>query len=111
MGSFKLGKMTLRSVFKKPETVCYPLEKKPQPEGLKGHVANDMGVCILCGICMKACPAGALAVDKKEGTWSIDRFKCVQCGACVRDCPKNCLTMEPDYASVALVKGTETFRA
>ncbi len=28
MGSFKLGKMTLGSLFKKPETVMYPLEKR-----------------------------------------------------------------------------------
>lgn len=103
--------MTLRSVFKKPETVCYPLETRPQPEGLKGHIANDMESCILCGICVKACPAGALAVDKKEGNWSIDRFKCVQCGACTRDCPKKCLSMEPDYAAVARAKGVETFHA
>ena len=36
MGAFKLGKMTFGSLFKKPETVLYPFEKKPQPEGLKG---------------------------------------------------------------------------
>lgn len=101
MGSFKLGGMTFGSLFKKPETVLYPFEQKPAPAGLKGHVANDASRCILCGICQKCCPAGAIVVEKKERTWSIDPFRCVQCGSCVRQCPKDCLTMEPTYTAVA----------
>ena len=97
MGSFKLGKMTLRSLFGKPETILYPIETKPAPAGLKGHIDNDIALCILCGICEKTCPAGALTVSKPDGTWAIDRFRCVQCGACTRACPKACLTMLPDY--------------
>ena len=33
MGSFKLGGMTFGSLFKKPETVLYPLETKTPPAG------------------------------------------------------------------------------
>ena len=51
MGSFKLGKMTLGGLFKKPETLMYPVETKTPPAGLKGHVVNDVDRCILCGIC------------------------------------------------------------
>lgn len=110
MGSFKLGKMTLRSLFGKPETVLYPMQTRPQPAGLKGHVANDVKTCILCGICEKRCPTGAIIVDKKGGSWSIDRFRCVQCGSCVRECPKACLTMEPDYAKPSASKGVDVSR-
>lgn len=110
MGSFKLGKMTMRSLFGKPETVLYPVQTRPQPEGLKGHVANDIDVCILCGICEKRCPTGAIVVDKKAGMWSIDRFRCVQCGSCVRECPKACLTMGPDYAKPSVSKGASIER-
>ena len=42
MGSFKLGKMTLGGLFKKPETLMYPVETKTPPAGLKGHVVNDV---------------------------------------------------------------------
>ena len=56
MGSFKLGKMTLRSLFGKPETVMYPLEKRDIPAGHRGTVEIDMAKCILCGICVKRCP-------------------------------------------------------
>lgn len=101
MGSFKLGKMTLKSLFGTPETTCYPIVEKEAPKGLKGQIQNDMDVCILCGICVKTCPAHALAVDKKGGTWEINRFSCVQCGSCVRACPKDCLTMDPSRVSIS----------
>ena len=80
MGSFKLGKMTLGGLFKKPETLMYPVETKTPPAGLKGHVVNDVDRCILCGICQKRCPCAAIVVDKPARTWTIDRFRCVQCG-------------------------------
>ncbi|MCI8469733.1 MAG: 4Fe-4S binding protein [Eggerthellaceae bacterium] len=101
MGSFKLGGMTLGSLFKKPETVCYPAEVKPAPKGLKGHVVVDADHCILCGICQKTCPCHTITVDKKARTWGINPFMCVQCGACVRACPKHCLAMDPAYTPVA----------
>ncbi len=109
MGTFKLGTMTLGSMFKKPETIQYPAQTRYVPEGLKGHIKNDMPRCILCGICEKRCPADALKVVKAERSWTINRFQCVQCGSCVRECPEHCLTMEPTYAPVALEMGTETY--
>ena len=36
MGSFKLGKMTLGGLFKKPETLMYPVETKT-PQGPCGE--------------------------------------------------------------------------
>lgn len=104
MGSFKLGTMTIKSVFSKPETILYPTIEKTAPEGLKGHIENDMALCILCGICERTCPAGALRVVKAENLWAIDNFACVQCGACTRACPKDCLTMEPSYFKPATKK-------
>ena len=109
MGSFKLGKMTLRSLFGKPETVLYPVQTRPMPEGLKGHVSNNIEECILCGICQKRCPCGAIAVDKAARTWTIDRFRCVQCGNCVRECPKACLSMKPAYAPPSTKKHVDVF--
>ncbi|HIS40781.1 MAG TPA: 4Fe-4S binding protein [Candidatus Aphodovivens avistercoris] len=101
MGSFKLGKMTLSGLFKKPETLLYPVQTKTPPAGLKGHVVNDPETCILCSLCQKRCPTGAIEVDKKGRTWAINRFRCVQCGSCVRECPKHCLEMDPAYAPCA----------
>ena len=109
MGGFKLGKMTLSGLFKQPETIQYPVQTKTPPPGLKGHVANDVANCILCGICQKRCPCGAITVDKPGRTWTIDRFRCVQCGSCVRECPKDCLTMEPTYTPPATSKHVDSF--
>jgi len=109
MGSFKLGKMTLGSMLKEPETVQYPTQKRAVPEGLKGHIVVAIDECILCGICMKRCPTSAITVDKGASAWSINRFRCIQCGFCVRECPSHCLTMEPGYASPATKKSVDTF--
>ena len=109
MGFFKLGKMTLGSLFKKPETICYPFESKTPPAGLKGHIVIDIETCILCGMCDRSCTADAIAVDKAARTWSVDPFRCIQCGYCVQVCPKKCLSMDPAYWSPASAKEPETF--
>ena len=109
MGSFKLGGMTLKSLFSKPETIQYPVQERYKPEGLKGHIAIDAETCILCGICQKTCPTGAIEVDKDGEAWRIDRFRCVQCGACWRACPKESLTMEPTYTAPSTQKSVESF--
>ena len=108
-GSFKLGKMTLRSLFKKPETVCYPVETRPQPEDLKGHIEIDIATCVLCQVCAKRCPTGAITVDKEHQTWTINRFDCIQCRTCVRECPHGCLSMLPDYQKPNMNKFSESY--
>lgn len=101
MGAFKLGKMTFGSLFKQPETVKYPFEKKPQPAGLKGHVVIDVDDCILCGMCERGCTTNCITVDRKARYWEIQPYQCVQCGYCITVCPKACLSMDPDYAPAA----------
>ncbi|MGI6105055.1 MAG: 4Fe-4S binding protein [Raoultibacter sp.] len=100
----KLSKMTLSSIFKRPETIQYPAQTRFVPDGLKGHIAIDIESCIFCGICEKRCPAGAITVDKPATSWSIDPFRCVQCNSCVYECPEDSLTMEPSYTAVAVEK-------
>lgn len=97
MGSFKLGKMTMRSLFKKPDTVCYPFEEKPLPPGMKGHIELAINKCTMCGICAKKCPSGTIVVNRMTEEWTIDPFDCIQCGVCVRECPHGCLTMAEGY--------------
>ena len=101
MRFMELGKMTLGSIFKKPETIMYPVQKKEPPAGLKGAIHNDVSNCILCGACARNCPADALVVDRNERTWQIDHFRCIMCNMCVRSCPKKCLEMTTVFPAVS----------
>lgn len=104
MGFFKLGSMTMGSLFKEPSTLRYPFETKEPPAGLKGRIVNDKERCILCGSCMRACTTGAIEVDRKGRTWSINPYRCVQCGYCITVCPTKCLSMDPHYSEAAREK-------
>lgn len=94
MGSFKLCGMTFGSLFKKPETLMYPFDKKEPYPNQKGHIVNEVEKCILCSMCQKACPCNCIVVNKAERTWEINPFLCIQCGSCVRVCPAKCLIMD-----------------
>lgn len=109
MGALKLGKMTFGSLFKKPETVLYPIETKPKPEGLKGHIEVDVNECILCGLCSRSCSTGCITVDRQAGTWQIFRLQCVQCGYCTTVCPKKCLSMKPNYMPATTQRLTDSY--
>ena len=67
--------------------------------GIKGAVEPQFIVanCIYCGACARVCPVGAIAVDRKNMTWTIDRLKCINCGRCVKACRKSALRGEVGY--------------
>ena len=49
--------------------------------------------CLFCGKCEHNCPVGAITLDRKNRTWTIDREKCITCGVCADGCPAHCLTL------------------
>lgn len=89
--------IALKNLFSKPATTSYPFAPKEYPERTRGHVEIDENACIMCGMCMRSCPPGAINVDKATKTWSINRFDCIQCGYCTDKCPKKCLSIVPGY--------------
>lgn len=87
----------LKNLFSKPVTKNYPAEPAVYPERSRGHIEIDIETCVLCGLCQKNCPSGSITVDRKAGTWSINRFDCVQCGYCTTICNKKSLKIVPGY--------------
>ena len=89
--------IALKNLFSKPVTRNYPAVQREYPERSRGHIVNDFDNCILCSLCQRKCPSGAITVDRAGKSWAIDRMACVQCGNCVNGCPKKCLSIEPGY--------------
>lgn len=97
MGLMKFSGFALKNLFSKPATSNYPFEPATYPERSRGHIEIDIDSCIMCGMCQRKCPSGAITVDRKTKTWSIERMGCVQCENCVSGCPKKCLHIVPGY--------------
>lgn len=108
MANFKIGKVVMGSLFKKPATKMYPVIPAEWKERTRGHIRIEEKDCILCGICGKKCPTNAITVDRGGRTWTIERMQCIQCGECVAVCPKKCLFMEPDYTEPSTEKVIDT---
>jgi formate hydrogenlyase subunit 6/NADH:ubiquinone oxidoreductase subunit I len=91
------AKTVMKNLFSAPATTSYPAKPREYPERTRGHVEININDCIMCGMCMRSCPPGAIEVKRAENTWTINRFDCVQCGYCAEKCPKKCLSIVPGY--------------
>lgn len=89
----------LRSLFKKPATVCYPSEKLEMPEKIRGKIVFDPQACIGCKMCERDCPSGAIRITKiaeKQFEAEIRLDKCIYCAQCVDSCPRKALRFTGD---------------
>ncbi len=93
------ARTVLKNLFSKPATTSYPAVPKEYPERTRGHVEIAIEDCILCGLCMRSCPPGAIQVNRGTSKWTINGFDCIQCGYCVEKCPKKCLKIVPGYTT------------
>ena len=109
MANLKIGKVVLRSLFKKPATLMYPVVPREWTERTRGRIEIDIDACIFCGICSKKCPTDAITVDREGKSWKIERMGCIQCSCCVDTCPKDCLVNEAGYTKPGPDKLVDTF--
>ena len=104
----KMFLVVMKSLFKKTACEMYPLKKSKIYQRTRGHIAIEPSKCILCTLCDKRCPTGAIKVDRAGRKWEIDRFKCILCNICVESCRPNCLIMLNQYSPPCVTKEIES---
>ncbi|MDR0854190.1 MAG: 4Fe-4S dicluster domain-containing protein [Clostridiales Family XIII bacterium] len=109
MANLKIGRLIMRSLFKKPTTKMYPVVAPVWKENTRGHIVVDMDACIFCGICARKCPTDAISVDRETKSWAIQRMLCLQCGCCYEVCPAKCLANAHDYTQPNAEKVTDEY--
>jgi Fe-S-cluster-containing hydrogenase component 2 len=62
-----------------------------------GNLKYQDNFCILCGICAKACPEGAITMDEYI---KVDADKCTGCGICAEKCPKKVVAIREEKAII-----------
>lgn len=96
MAFMKLAGTSMKNLFHKSSCKMYPVVPLKTYEATRGPVENNIETCVLCSLCAKNCPVGAIEVNKKERYWQFDPYICIRCGECVSRCPKHSLSMDPN---------------
>jgi formate hydrogenlyase subunit 6/NADH:ubiquinone oxidoreductase subunit I len=99
----------LKSFFKKPATILYPVERIHAPERYRGQLFWEPEKCSGCQLCVKDCPSNAIeliVLDKvnKRFVMRYDKDKCTYCAQCVASCRFACLNMNSDQWELASLR-------
>lgn len=58
----------------------------------------DLGPCINCGLCRRACPTETIRYfTTGHRTHVIDPAGCINCDLCAQACPVSCIGRDPAY--------------
>jgi NADH-quinone oxidoreductase subunit I len=88
-----------QNLFKKPQTIDYPVTAIVKDREYRGLIEYGEEACIYCLKCEKACPPGAILFvpvenppenekNKKGLQYHYNPYLCIYCSECVRACPK-----------------------
>ncbi len=68
------------------------MRQRVQVESAVSQVTPEM--CAACGLCVAACPYGALALHAPAGAVRVNPGLCKSCGACANICPSNAIQVQ-----------------
>ncbi len=73
------------------------------PEGINTNVTlwHHISMCVQCGVCVEACPHGALTLDKRI---HINKNRCKKCSKCVEVCPTSSMAIDSQEVSLEEAK-------
>lgn len=81
-------------------THAYPKQEPTLPVMYRGWPSIDGNLCSSnCRLCVDTCPVGA--VDRLNGTLSIDLGRCVFCHACEESCPVEAIKFSKQWRQAA----------
>jgi len=114
-GSYSLAVgmgITIKNFFQPVVTLQYPREHLEMTPRYRGHIElipdEETGepLCIVCGMCQKACPSNCITVagEKPEGSkkkvltsYRLNFTTCSLCGSCVDNCKPGAITFSKEY--------------
>jgi len=103
-------RITMRHMLQPTVTMHYPDEKWVMPANFRGFLKVDMEACIVCDLCMKACPVDCITIEwerqagksgKVATRFEIDYQKCMYCGLCSEPCPTNAIWHTHEYENAS----------
>lgn len=103
--------VTLKYFYGKKVTVQYPEQKPDIPERFRGIQRFFPDKCIVCNMCVNACPTDVIKLTGKPhpdnpkkkviDTYDINFQGCILCDFCTEVCPTQAIVMTTKYDNLS----------
>jgi formate hydrogenlyase subunit 6/NADH:ubiquinone oxidoreductase subunit I len=97
---FYLVPRALRAFVQTPGTTRFPFEPTEFHAAYRGQVCAIPENCVGCGLCVRDCPANALALEKRsKESFTLRHFaeRCAYCAQCEYSCKFNAIYLDNAY--------------